>query len=347
MHAWLLAPDNFTPPTRTPWGGTAIASRYKRGLGVDQSLRVGESWELSAGPEFPSRVVGGGSLGELWASDPGYVLGDEAGGGATSLLVKMLDAADNLSVQIHPSDDYAGLKPDECGKPESWYVIDAAPGAGLYIGLTEAATPGAMRDALIKGGDVAGLLSFVPVEPGDFFLVDAGTAHAVGRGVALVEPQIVRPGRKGVTYRYWDWDRRYDAAGNPSPDGAPRALQVEHALAVTAWGGPRGEAFLRQICVRSGPPDLTGPLRLTRLCGRAGAPLVSGHLDVTRLDGRGRLSLPAAGRLRAVTVVEGAVTIEGEGGRVEVPRGSTAAVAARAAVELSSAGVHAIVSFAA
>ncbi|HEX4936066.1 MAG TPA: type I phosphomannose isomerase catalytic subunit, partial [Gemmatimonadaceae bacterium] len=128
MHTWLLAPDNFTPASRTPWGGTRIVARYKPFLALPPDTVVGESWEVSAGPEFPSRVESvGAPLAELFAHDPRFFLGAEAPRGNTSLLVKLLDAADNLSVQIHPSDAYEGLAPDECGKPESWYVLDAEP----------------------------------------------------------------------------------------------------------------------------------------------------------------------------------------------------------------------------
>lgn len=344
MHAWLLAPDNFTPPSRTPWGGTAIASRYKRDLGLDPRTVVGESWEVSAGDEFPSRVVGTNeALAEVLARDPARHLGDEAPAGNTALLVKLLDAADNLSVQIHPSDDYAGLSEGECGKPESWYVLDAAPGAGLYLGLAEHATNERVRDALAAGGDVAAMLGFVPVAPGDFFVVEAGTAHAIGRGVTLVEPQIVRPGRRGVTYRYWDWNRRYDPQGNASPTGSPRALHVAHALAVTAWDAPRGEAFLQRARVRAGAADVAGPLTLTALCAREGAALASAHLEVSRVAGTGSLALPASGRLRAVTVAEGTLHVDGDGATVTVTRGRSAVIAARADVRLRGDGAHAVV----
>lgn len=345
MHAWLLAPDNFTPPARTPWGGTAIVNRYKRDLGLDPATRVGESWELSAGPEFPSRVAGTEmTLGDLAAQDLGHLLGDEAARGCTSLLVKLLDAADNLSVQIHPADDYAGLAPDECGKPESWYVLDAEPGCGLYLGLAEDATPARMREALHSGGDVSALLAFVPVAPGDFFVVDAGTAHAIGRGVTLVEPQVVRAGRKGVTYRYWDWNRRYDARGNPSPEGVARPLHVEHALAVTDWERPRGEQFLREARVRAGIADVAAALGVMPLCGPVAAPLFARDLEVARLAGRGAIALASHGRLRTLTVVEGAVAVRGSGATITVTSGRTALIAARADVTLESEGVHAVLS---
>ena len=343
MHAWLLAPDNFTPPSRTPWGGTAIASRYKRDLGLDPRTVVGESWEVSAGDEFPSRVAGTGeALADVLARDPTHHLGDEAPAGNTALLVKLLDAADNLSVQIHPSDDYAGLDAGECGKPESWYVLDAAPGAGLYLGLAEHATGPRLRDALAADGDVAAMLGFVPVAPGDFFVVEAGTAHAIGRGVTLVEPQIVRPGRRGVTYRYWDWNRRYDPQGSPSPAGRPRPLHVEHALAVTAWEAPRGETFLQRARVRAGGADVAGPLALATLCARTGAALASEHLEVSRVAGTGALALRASGRMRAVTVVAGTLQVDGDGATVTVTQGRSAVIAARADVTLRGEGAHAV-----
>lgn len=345
MHAWLLAPDNFTPASRTPWGGTSIVTRYKRDLALPPSTRVGESWELSGGPEFPSRLVEGATLAEAVTRDADFSLGEEAPRGNTSLLVKLLDAADNLSVQIHPTDDYAGLDAGECGKPESWYVLDAEPGAGLYLGLSDDASPARMRAVLAAGGDASKLLAFVPVTAGDFFVVEAGTAHAIGRGVTLIEPQVVRPGRRGVTYRYWDWNRRYDARGDASETGEPRALHVEHALAVTAWDRVRGDGFLREIRARSGGALLDAPLALTRLCGPSSAALRSDELEVTKLAGRGEVTLPARGRMRALTVAEGAVEVVRGDASVTVTRGRTAALAARADVTLRShAGVHALLS---
>jgi mannose-6-phosphate isomerase len=258
--------------------------------------------------------------------------------------VKLLDAADNLSVQIHPDDHYEGLGPEECGKPESWYVLDAEPGAGLYLALAPHTTPEAMRKALEESGDVASLLGFVPVETGDFFVVEAGTAHAIGRGVTLIEPQIVRPGRKGVTYRYWDWNRRYDAKGVQSPEGTPRALHVAHALAVTDWSRTRGESFLAETRVRAGRCDVRSAVTLTKLCAREGAPLRSVHLDVSRLAGTGTLTHAAHGRLRALTVAEGEVVVCAGNERVIVSRGRSAAIAAGAVVRFEAQGAHAVLS---
>lgn len=329
----LLRGENFTPPSRTPWGGRRI--RALKGLAGDEV--VGESWELSVEPSFPSRTDGGRRLEDVLAADPEGWLGVEAHRGSTGLLVKLLDAADELSVQIHPSDAYPGLAPDESGKPESWYVVDREPGAGLYLGLTDGVDAAAMARALDAGDDVSALLCFVPVEPGDFFVIEAGTPHCIGRGVLLVEPQRVLPGRRGVTYRYWDWGRRYDADGRPDPAGAPRALHRDEALAVTRWDLPRGEALLARIRHRAGPAAPEGPPRIEALAGPGGA-IPSASLRVARIHGSGRLAWPAWGALTALTVLAGRVTIAG----VTVDAGRTCAVPARFAGTLELASAHAI-----
>lgn len=340
----LLRPDNFTPPSRTPWGGTKIRAGLKRGLATGDEGVVGESWEVSVEPDFPSRCEGDDlPLAELLARDPGSWLGREARAGrtGTALLVKLLDAADELSVQIHPSDDFAGLREGESGKPECWYVVDREPGAGVYLGLAEGVTEGQMADALASNGDVSKLLDFVPCEPGDFLLIEAGTAHAIGRGLTLVEPQRVVPGRRGITWRYWDWNRRYTPDGRLSDAGSPRALHVREALAVTRWDAPRGGEFLRRARLRAGQTDGAAAARVEALCGAEGAPVVSGDLQVARLSGTGTVELPRWDALLGVTVLDGSVSVAG----VTVPRGRSAVVpAALNGARAELRGAHAIVS---
>ncbi|MFW5925389.1 MAG: type I phosphomannose isomerase catalytic subunit [Myxococcota bacterium] len=330
----LLRADNFTPPSRTPWGGRRILDFYKRDvpLGPDRAHLpvVGESWEVSVEPDFPSLVAEDGEpLADHIARDPAAMVGEEtaARSGGCPLLIKLLDAADDLSVQIHPPDDYPPLAPDESGKPESWYVLHAEPDAGLYLGLREGVTRDALREALERGADVSALLFFVRVQPGDFFVIDAGTAHAIGRGVTLVEPQRVRPGRRGLTYRYWDWNRRYDADGQPDPEGEPRPLHLEDALAVTDWDGPRERALVDRIRHRAGPPELAGAACSEALGGPAG-PVPFPALTVQRLAGTGPLALAPAPALRGLTVVEGSVRLVGSGFDVTVPCGRSAALPA-------------------
>ena len=132
----LLRPDNFTPASRTPWGGRRIVETLKADAALEVPGPVGEAWELSVEPDFPSRLADGPTLDEILRADPA-LLGAEAAVGSTALLVKLVDAADDLSVQIHPMDSDPALAPDESGKPEAWYIIDAEPGAGLYLGFRD------------------------------------------------------------------------------------------------------------------------------------------------------------------------------------------------------------------
>lgn len=321
----------FTPQSRTPWGGTRIAERYGTELGLAPGQVVGEAWVLSLDPQFPS-MVGDVPLSERVDC---------------ALLVKLLDAAQPLSVQIHPSDDYEGLRPSECGKPESWYVVESDPGAGLYLGFREGVCAADVRVALDDGSDVSQLMHFVPVEPGDFFLIDAGTPHAIGPGVLLVEPQRVIGGSSGVTYRYWDWNRRYDAAGVTSQQGKPRELHVNDAIAVTDWERVTESAFVDTIRRRAGLPNLAADARLTVLAEYvppstdSDNALESADLQVARLAGTGACFLPAWTDVTGLTVLEG--TVQLATGEV-IKRGETVALPSGAAdVAVKLAGAHALV----
>jgi mannose-6-phosphate isomerase len=345
----LLAADNFTPPTRTPWGGIRILDHYKAAAPIDPARRypkVGESWEVSVEPDFPSRLEGAATtLSEVMAWDPSAALGAEAkrGRDATALLVKLLDAAEPLSLQIHPSDDYPELGADQAGKPESWYVLEATPDAGLYLGLRDGVTPDRMREALSNEEDVSELLFFVPVAPGDFFVIEAGTAHAIGPGLTLVEPQHVAPGRRGVTYRYWDWNRRYDADGQPSDTGSPRQLHVGDALAVTAWDRPREDALLEEIRFRAGAPKPASAPVIEHLAGLGDAAIQSDWLDVRRLSGTGEIVLSEVDTFRSLTVVGGRVTLVFDGGELVVEQGRSAAIfASVSGLSARCEGAHAL-----
>ena len=317
----LLQPDNFTPPERTPWGGHRIAGRLKLNAGLEVRGVVGEAWELSVEPDFPSRIVDGPTLEEVLRADPA-LLGAEAPLGSTALLVKLVDAADELSVQIHPADADPLLAADESGKPEAWYIIDAEPGAGLYLGFRHGVSRHDVERAIDEEGEVDALMSFVPVSTGDVFLIEPGTPHAIGKGVLLLEPQRVSPGKRGLTYRYWDWNRKYDAAGRLDPGGQPRALHKERALDVTHWEGLREDDLLDRICQRAGPAVTDGSADLEVLAGDEGL-IQSEVFSLQRLAGSGDLVLPAANRLRSLTVLDGSLTLhDGERG-FDLARGQT------------------------
>ena len=336
----LLRPDNFTPPTRTPWGGHRLTEVLKSALLPDAAGQaVGESWELSLGPEFPSALLDGTALNDVVGADPTAWLGPAPD--PARLLVKLIDTAAPLSVQIHPSDDYPDLGPGQGGKPEAWYVVHAEPGAGLYLGLTDEATPLSMREAIDTQADVSTLLHFVEVSPGDFFVIDAGTPHAIGAGLTLVEPQRVVANKRGVTYRYWDWNRRYDAQGNRDDNGSPRPLHVDDALAVTDWSRPRQAALIDTIGARNPWPDVDGPVALSTLAGPGGS-VASDVFRIARLSGTGTIDIPRAQLLTGLTVIAGEVTVVASATETIVRQGQSAAIAACVDVRLRAQGAHAL-----
>lgn len=328
---------------------------YKTGLGIRDvapDAPVGESWELSTSEEFHSITESGERLGAVLARNPVANLGrgaePQAGasGPVNSLLVKWLDAGDNLSLQIHPEDDYARLGQDEAGKLEAWYVVGHEPGAGIYLGFRSGVGEREVRELLAVDGDLSTLMVFQSVQRGDFVLLEPGTPHALGRGVTLIEPQLVAPGRRGVTYRYWDWRRRYDDSGRPDASGQPRALHVSDALAVTRWDRANDPAWLASRIVAHGWPAPVDPARCEPLCGPEpdARALRSLRLRVARLCGTGATALPAWDALRALTVVEGSVVLGSGPNAMRVAAGCTVAVPAAAgplAAELQ--GAHALV----
>ena len=310
--ARLLRPDNFTPLARTPWGGRKIRERYKRALGMADGDAVGESWEVSVEPSFPSRTLDGTPLSALIEADRRAWLG---AADDMPLLVKLLDAAQNLSVQVHPADGDPALAAAESGKPEAWIVLEADDGAGLYLGFREGVTQRAVEACIGQGGALDALMDFVPVAPGDAFVIEAGTAHAIGAGVTLLEPQLVTQGKRGVTYRFWDWNRLYE--------GKPRQLHLERSLAVTNWNARASHC--RQAS-----------RRIDEIRARV---IDWPWFVVDRWQGDAESIIDSDGFV-ALTCVGGKVSIDG----VEVPAGQSAAIPACAdkRIHLSGADVFTV-----
>lgn len=140
---------------------------------------------------------------------------------ALPYLAKFIDTSDELSIQVHPGDEYARLNENSSGKTECWVILEAAPGAGIYLGLKPHVTKDVLKAALNDKRAINELLQFYPVKKGDFFYVPAGSIHAIGRDITLAEVQQ----NSGITYRVWDWNR-VDGQGNP------RELNVEKSLDV-------------------------------------------------------------------------------------------------------------------
>ncbi len=204
------------------WGGRRLAA-WGKPLGPGPHWA--ESWEVADHPDGQSRVLAGPwqgrTLHELVEHRGKELLGRDAPRPRFPLLLKLLDAHDRLSVQVHPNDEQAArLQPPDEGKTEAWIVLEAAPGAGVWAGLR----PGVDRHQLLehlRQGTVEECLHFQEVQPGDCILLPAGTVHAIGPGLLLAEIQQ----SSNVTFRLFDWNRL-------GPDGRPRPLHVEQALEV-------------------------------------------------------------------------------------------------------------------
>jgi mannose-6-phosphate isomerase len=219
-----------------------------------ETRQVEKPWGRTHLPP-PFGATGGRKVGEIWFEGPA----------ALPLLAKYIFTSDKLSVQVHPDDAAARARGLARGKSECWYILDAAPGAVLGLGLKRETSREALR-AAAEDGSVEALMDWVPVAAGDFHFVPAGTVHAIGAGVALLEFQQA----SDVTYRLYDY-------------GRPRALHLDDAVAV---------ACLRPYRPRPAapPPLLVQAPPFTLL--RATAP--------TRLlEERRRWVLPVEGRVTA------------------------------------------------
>lgn len=196
------------------WGGQKIKTVLNKDFG--KLTNCGESWELSGIAGKVSEVENGfpledNALDELLEIYMGDLVGEriyDTYGNDFPLLVKFIDAQDDLSVQVHPDDALAERRYGTNGKTEMWYVIAADPGAGLYVGFKKGVTKDDYHAAVAQG-TVDQLLVFYPVASGDVFFIPAGTVHAIGKGVLLAEIQQ----SSDCTYRIFDWNR-VDAQGN-------------------------------------------------------------------------------------------------------------------------------------
>lgn len=207
--------------------------------------KIGESWEISGVGGDLSVVTNGflksNNLEELAEVYMGDLMGDtiyERFGMEFPVLVKFIDAADRLSVQVHPDDDLAHRVHGSRGKTEMWYVVDCEPGACLYVGFNRPVTREAYMEA-VRQRRVADLLRRYEVHPGDAFFIPAGTVHAIGGGVFLAEIQET----SDVTYRIWDWGRLGD-------DGKPRQLHVDEAADAIDFS--YGQQYFRATDTRPG-----------------------------------------------------------------------------------------------
>ena len=219
----VIAPVKFSPIFKERiWGGMRLAELFAKPLPADRP--IGESWELADLPDNCSVVAQGPAAGmtlRQLLADHGVAFGFAASQCSPpfGLLIKLLDAQDRLSVQVHPGPSVALSYPGAQPKSECWYVIAAEPGSVIYRGLKPAVTADQVRTAATDGG-LEQLITPYPARPGDFHYLPAGTIHALGAGIVVAEIQTP----SDTTYRLYDWDRR-DAQGRSRPLHLDQALE--------------------------------------------------------------------------------------------------------------------------
>ena len=198
------------------WGGERLKTNY--GKKTDLSP-CAESWELSYHPDGLTRTVDGKALCEILTEKD---LGENAKAFPFfPMLIKFIDARDNLSVQVHPSDDYALAHENSFGKTEMWHILEAEAGAGIYLGFKKDVAKEEFEGAIAENR-LTELLNFYPVKAGETYFIPSGTLHAIGRGCLICEIQQ----NSNLTYRVYDY-------GRLGKDGKPRELHVEKATRVT------------------------------------------------------------------------------------------------------------------
>lgn len=215
------------------WGG----SRLRTVFGFDiPNDKIGEDWAISAHPHGVSVVENGPfkgwKLDDLWKEHK--ELFDHPTEPVFPLLIKILDAEDDLSVQVHPDDAYGMAHEGELGKTECWYIIDAEPGAEIIYGH-HAKTREELAE-MIQDSRWDDLLKKVPVKKGDFFYVPSGTIHAIGKGIMILETQQ----SSDTTYRVYDYDRKDD-------QGNTRELHIQQSVDVTTVPAKAPELQIKEI----------------------------------------------------------------------------------------------------
>ena len=219
-----LYPLFLSGVTKSPiWGGTRLPREWNKC--APDGASVGESWELTVREREMSSVqngtLSGITVGELLQSDTPQLMGKSTHtDGAFPLLIKFIDAADRLSVQVHPDDAYAARAENDRGKTEMWYIVDADEDAEIICGLADGIDNAAFCEALQKG-ELMSALKTQKVHAGETYFIPAGLPHAIGKGILIAEIQQ----NCDLTYRVYDYDRR-------GADGSLRQLHIEKACDV-------------------------------------------------------------------------------------------------------------------
>jgi len=277
------------------WGGQKLKNQFNKQTTLE---KVAETWECSTHSDGLSVVWNGEFAGktlsemlDIWGLS---AIGRKAEGFEFfPVLVKLIDASDKLSVQVHPSDEYALENEHSFGKTEFWYVIDADDGAELVYGLNKDVDKNTFLQ-LAETGELNSILNYVPVKKGDTFFIEAGLIHAIGKGIIIAEIQQ----NSNLTYRVFDYNR-------VGADGKLRDLHVEKAanvafLGKTEFSRKKGKCVENENSV------------IEKLCSCK-------YFSVNKIDLNGDSSIFHADSFTTITVIDGSGTI----GDIEVEKGDS------------------------
>lgn len=273
----------------TPWGGEKLRTVYAKPI---QDVPTGESLEVSCIPGLESTDDAGVKLPELIARYGARFAGKYADT-AFPLLLKLIDASESLSVQVHPNDAYAAANENgKLGKTEAWLILDAPEGSQLVYGIRPGTDLASLRTACEAGAAVEPLLRRVDVKPGDVCFIPAGCVHAIGAGIMLYEIQQ----SSDVTYRFYDWDR-VDKHGNR------RELHLQKALDVT------------DLSFSLDPvPAPDAPVARV---------LDETYFTLDLMNVQGECPLPAVQDFGLLTTLEGELTLCWQGGKLSLKKGES------------------------
>lgn len=258
----MLPPLRFAPIAKArPWGDSRLA---RMGKPVIPGSRVGESWELADLPdsiaEGQSRVaegpLAGATMRELRSNHRTELLGcaTPAPDGAFPLLIKYLDATDNLSMQVHPDEVYSARHPDAHLKTEAWVIVECEPGSRVYRGIKPATTREQFAEAIEIGRTLDHIESY-EVSPGDCVYLPSGVCHALGGGILAAEVQTP----SDTTFRVWDWDR----------NDPKRPLHLEQAWQCLKFGRTQFDGTAGFVRTAEAPRLEAGGVVTRRLCRSA------------------------------------------------------------------------------
>lgn len=250
------------------WGGDRLKKNYNKSCDL---AKLAETWELTTRGDGMSVIANG-----IYR---GMTLGDYLGGEVCPLLIKFIDAHNDLSIQVHPADAYALAHEGEFGKTEMWYIVEADEGARIVYGTKRAFTREEFK-AAVDAGTLEDLMNYTPVKAGDVFFIPSGLVHAIGSGCLIAEIQQ----NSNITYRVYDYNRR-------QADGSLRQLHVEKALDVIRHFT---EEDIDRIRFEKGRPDnalaCCNYFTVSKLQGEATLTVHDSFAHLLCLDGSGSIA---------------------------------------------------------